>query len=125
MKHWDRFTEALARLFGTAFAWIFRLRVHFFLVVSTRSKCPGCGCRKEHELKWVPAPTSKLAHLCAVCSAEWCEAPVRSAESWEPRPDFATGKVDEQGEPIKPPRFFDNREPRLLSEAKPAKTRAA
>jgi len=58
------------------------LYVHYFVRVDERDKCPGCGTRAKHEIKFVRA-YAKLIHNCKFCGAVWATDPLVPYTQWE------------------------------------------
>jgi ribosomal protein S27AE len=73
---------------GRLRAWLLRLSIKYFEQISLRTKCPGCGHRRLHDIRFV-ATIGRVAHCCSVCKAEWTEAPIVQAADWavRQRPD--------------------------------------
>jgi ribosomal protein S27AE len=73
---------------GRLRTWLLRLSIKYFEKVDLKAKCPACGHRWLHDIRFV-ATIGRVAHLCAVCKAEWTEAPIVQAADWatRPRPD--------------------------------------
>lgn len=83
--------------------------VHLCVQASSAAKCPGCGIRLAHDMRWSPE-NAKLVHVCKRCMAVWCEDAVVAASIWstklvaenEPDSDGTTtgNVVHAQREPI-------------------------
>ena len=69
------------RQIGWVRAWLLKLSIHLFERISTTAKCPACGCREEHKIKW-RAAFGKVLHFCGRCEAVWGELPIVQAADW-------------------------------------------
>lgn len=58
-----------------------RLRVHYLVHVDPKAKCPACGMRKRHEIRW-SLDFKALIHACKLCGANWTEQPIVKADAW-------------------------------------------
>lgn len=83
MTFLGRLTLALLTPLLYAGRLLIRVYLRFFCDrrVSTKAKCPGCGIRKKHEIKWVPQLEKEL-HECGQCHAVWGDDPVLPIERW-------------------------------------------
>lgn len=54
--------------------------------IDSKSKCPACGCRKEHKM-FYSRQYKAVIHQCAQCVAVWGQAPIVPPEKWQPQ-DF-------------------------------------
>jgi hypothetical protein len=50
-------------------------------VVNDQAKCPACGLRAQHKIKYVP-DYEKVFHQCGRCDAEWGEKTIQPPEKW-------------------------------------------
>lgn len=58
-----------------------RLYVYLFVQASAKAKCPACGIRAAHDVRWNPE-AQQLVHLCKRCFAAWMEQPMVKADVW-------------------------------------------
>lgn len=84
--------------------WLAAVYVHYFVETDTREKCPCCGRRQLHPMRY-DTESKRLLHMCKTlhagekqtfgCGAVWGTDTLVPAERWE-----ATVKsTDEQGRP--------------------------
>lgn len=57
------------------------LYVHLVVQASSRAKCPACGIRQEHDVRW-SSEYGMLIHVCKRCFAPWGEQPMVAAKTW-------------------------------------------
>jgi len=74
-------TGAIGRSISRANEWLFKRRIHYFVKISTKAKCPACGIRKEHSVKWSPE-YERVIHICSRCEAAFAESPIASIDLW-------------------------------------------
>lgn len=65
----------------------FRLRLaqyylHYFVHVDLKEKCPACGTRDKHKIKFVRR-YGRLIHICAFCEAAWGTNPLLNYAQWK------------------------------------------
>jgi hypothetical protein len=79
---WSRLASGLRN-------WFIRVFIYYFVKVSHRHKCPGCGSRKWHkfvfssihQIDGVDSPGAIL-HQCSDCGAVYPEMTLRKAKEW-------------------------------------------
>jgi hypothetical protein len=74
LLHWQAFV-----------VWFTRLYIHYFVGIDRKSKCPACGTRKRHKIKFNPVYMA-LLHQCAFCEAVWGEPSLINASQWAVKP---------------------------------------
>ncbi len=50
--------------------------------IDTSAKCPACGIKKPHVIKW-DAITRFVIHSCAQCKADFAESPILPFDKWQ------------------------------------------
>lgn len=84
-----RAARACGRKFKAAYTrltlQLAKLRVHYFVEVSSKAKCPACGIREKHQIIWSDIYQAVM-HECARCKAHWGERPIATLEAWKVQP---------------------------------------
>lgn len=80
-----------------------KLIIHLFVKANSCAKCPACGIRKIHSVKWSTLH-QQLLHTCDRCEAVWGEAPMVKADLWagpavQPETEKVTTITHAQREP--------------------------
>jgi|SRR5579859_8012930 len=65
-------------------AVLLRAYVYYCVQASSAAKCPSCGIRAAHEMRWNQL-VGALVHVCKRCMAVWTEKPMVQAEAWSTR----------------------------------------
>lgn len=78
---WVMGTWPLRWVAGYIKATILRLYVLHFVQSDSKAKCPACGIRAEHDVRWSDV-ASALIHVCKRCFAVWSEQPLVDAAQW-------------------------------------------
>ena len=96
----------LLRLVLTAWLWIrvylMRGYIRVFLDrrISNRQKCPACGIRQKHKIKWDP-DYECVMHFCGHCEAKFPTPPVQNINTWRVGTTFAE-KPERRMQPPQP-----------------------
>lgn len=90
-----RVRMAMRDLYARLILQFVRLRVHYFVEVSEKAKCPACGVRAKHRIVWSDTYQAVM-HECERCKAQWGEPPVAKLESWHVKPLPVPGEPDSQ-----------------------------
>lgn len=78
------FVRLVARFWNSSrmlWAWLLRIYVHYCVQASTEAKCPCCGVRETHQIRWSDA-LGILVHVCTRCRAVFSESPLVAADKW-------------------------------------------
>ncbi len=67
---------------GHVTSLVLRLYIHYRVQADGRAKCPACGIRAEHDIRWAEQ-VGALVHVCKRCFAVWTEQPMISAAQWK------------------------------------------
>ncbi len=59
-----------------------RWYIQYFVAVSDKAKCPACGVRTQHKMRY-EAVYRAVIHTCARCTAQWGEQAVVKTEQWQ------------------------------------------
>jgi hypothetical protein len=94
-----------------------RLYVHYFVQADSRAKCPSCGIREKHELRWVD-PYERLFHVCGRCHAAWAEAAIVDARSWKVKLDIVEDETANPDGSVTSTVQHAQREPIIVHDAK-------
>jgi len=90
---WYLSTWPVRWIAGHITALLLRLYVHFMVQANSKAKCPACGIRAEHEVRWSDV-ASALIHVCKRCVAVWSEQPMVNVAQWRTQ---LTVVSDEEG----------------------------
>lgn len=87
---------------NTIYAWFFRYYLHYFVQADRKEKCPSCGIRQYHPMKY-DLGSKKVLHYCKTlhaedktaigCGAIWGIDCLVNPTKWE----IVETSVDEQG----------------------------
>lgn len=90
---WYLSTWPVRWIAGHITALLLRLYVHFMVQANSKAKCPACGIRAEHDVRWSDV-VSALIHVCKRCFAVWGEKPITAADQWKTQ---LVASTDEEG----------------------------
>lgn len=77
---------------------IAKRRIHYFVEVSEKAKCPACGIRAKHQIAWSDVYQAVM-HECSRCKAHWSERPIVKHEAWHVQPMPIPGEQPAESQP--------------------------
>jgi len=89
---WRGATSPFRWIAGHLTSLVLRAYIHYCVQSNSRAKCPACGIRAEHGVRWGES-VGALVHVCKRCFAVWTEQPMVDASKWR-----TTLVADELGE---------------------------
>jgi hypothetical protein len=73
----------------TVASYLLRIYIHYFVRVSRRAKCPGCGSRRKHEIVFSGAhivgdhsTPGAILHRCVECKAVYSDLTLVDPAEW-------------------------------------------
>ena len=90
---WLLVTWPVRWLFARIVITAVRFYIFYFVQSDSKAKCPGCGIRAQHDIRW-SNDVSALIHVCKRCFAVWSEQPVTAVEAWRTQLAASNEDVD-------------------------------
>ncbi len=78
---WRVVTWPVRAVAGVVASLLLRLYLFYFVQANSKAKCPACGVRAEHDVRWSDA-AAHLVHVCKRCLAVWAEEPCVQYSRW-------------------------------------------